>query len=196
MSRTLLNALWDLEIPARKLQLMKNSEGKGGGHTLVEYYDGGKWKVIAPSDSAFVWRNKHGEIATAQEIQESKAIFSQIYVTHPSFNYLFDNPRNINWDKLPTWMIPIIKFTLGNELFNSMQTPRLYDMPRHALLYFFLACTLIGSLSIIILRRIPTLLKKTGKRDSSHSAQTVSSHPVLCNEPYTIVTTSNPAKYR
>jgi hypothetical protein len=30
MTRTVLNLLWALDIPARKLQILDNAEGKGG----------------------------------------------------------------------------------------------------------------------------------------------------------------------
>ncbi len=96
MSRLLLNTLWDLNIPARKLQLLNNSNGKGGGHTLVEYFDEGKWKVVAVSDSSFVWRNAEGQIASVAEIQHDPAVFSQIYAYQANYPYLFDNPKHFN----------------------------------------------------------------------------------------------------
>ena len=74
MSRTLLNALWRNNIQARKLHLKMPDKT---GHTMIEYADGNKWKVIAPSDKSFVWKNTLGEIASVEEIQESDEVFSQ-----------------------------------------------------------------------------------------------------------------------
>lgn len=148
MSRTLLNALWDLDIPARKLQLLNNQYGKGGGHTMVEYFDNGKWKVIAPSDQAQIWRNQKGEIASVAEIQSDRAIFNQVYERYPQFPYLFDNPRHINWSKLPVWVQESIKTILGEERFNTMETPRWYDHPRQAIFY---ACLFFLGVSLMIL---------------------------------------------
>lgn len=138
MSRTLLNALWVLDIPARKLQLLNNDQGKGGGHTMVEYEDNGKWKVIAPSDNAFVWRNEKGEIASVEEIRSNPAIFQQVYTDNPSFPYLFDNPKHLNWTKVPEWIQTIVKSLLGEERFNALETPVLYDHPRHLIFYLCL----------------------------------------------------------
>jgi hypothetical protein len=135
MSRVLLNALWRLGIPARKLQLLDNAQGKGGGHTMIEFYHHGRWQALSPADNAFVWRNRDGEIATATEIRDDDHIFSQIYAVKPHYRYRFDNPKNIRWDKLPNRVVKIIKFFIGEERFNHAHTPELYDQPRTLLFY-------------------------------------------------------------
>jgi hypothetical protein len=134
MSRTLLNALWKLDIPARKLQLFDNEEGKGGGHTMVEFYHDGAWRVISPADNGFVWLTEKGEIATARQIQSDPITFSQIYAQQPDYPYLFDNYQRIRWSKLPDGFTAAVRFVIGEHRYNSMETPRLYDLPRTLLL--------------------------------------------------------------
>lgn len=140
MSRTLLNALWRLNIPARKLQLLNNALGKGGVHTMIEFYYNGHWRVLSPSDNTFVWRNRNGEIATADEIQNDKKIFSQIYTEKPAYPYLFDNYANIRWEKLHKSLVSLIRIILGEKTFKSAQTPKLYDQPRNV--FFFASISL------------------------------------------------------
>lgn len=152
MSRTLLNALWRLNMPARKLQLLNNGQGKGGGHTMVEFYDNGFWRVLSPSDKTFVWRTENGEIATARQIQNNPTIFSQIYIARPDYPYLFDNYKNIRWDKLPNWITTIIKFIIGENKFNAMETPKLYDLPRTLFLYCSIFASFFFSIIAYILR--------------------------------------------
>ena len=138
MSRTLLNALWKLNIPARKLILVDNELGKGGGHTMIEFQYNGSWRVLSPSDNSFVWRTENGEIATASQIKNNPIIFSQIYKEKPNYPYLFDNYKNIRWKKFPNLITSIIKIVVGEKKFNSMETPRLYDLPRTLFLYYFI----------------------------------------------------------
>src|SRR5436190_2979658 len=54
MTRVLLNACWAVGIPARKLQLQPDPNGRSGGHTMLEFLSHGRWQVISPSDSSFV----------------------------------------------------------------------------------------------------------------------------------------------
>ncbi|HUI07012.1 MAG TPA: hypothetical protein VL486_08395 [Verrucomicrobiae bacterium] len=145
MSRTLLNVLWRLKIPARKLQLVGTDLGRSGAHTMIEFYYHGAWRVCSPSDNGFVWRAEDGEIATVNQIHNNPAIFSQIYASEPDFPYHFDHPTNIRWGKLPDWMISTIRFVIGERRFESMKTPELYDQPRQ----LFLDCSV--SLSILFL---------------------------------------------
>ena len=135
MSRILLNALWRLEIPARKLQLVKDDLGRSGAHTMIEFYHHGEWRVCSPSDNGFVWRTKDGEIATVGQIQHDPTIFSQIYAIQPDYPNRFDHTLNIRWGKWPNWLVSGIRFVIGEKRFQSMETPRLYDQPRLFLLY-------------------------------------------------------------
>jgi cell division protein FtsL len=153
MTKIFLVAMWDLDIHARKLQLEPiNSRG---GHTMAEFYYKGKWRVISPSDSSFVWRTKDGEIATVEEIRNDTSIFNQIYKNNPKWPYGFNKTSNINWEKLPSFMVPIIKFLIGKEGFENSETPAIYETPRKLLLIFFLVFTIIFSLlSIYSYRKI------------------------------------------
>ena len=139
MSKVLLNALWRLEIPARKLQIPARKEFPGEGHTLVEFYHDGEWRVIAPSNNAFVWRKKDGTLSNREEIQTNQELFSQVFAKHPRFKYTFDHYRNIRWEKLPSFMVKTIRAVLGEERFRRVETPRLYDQPRR--LFFLVTCT-------------------------------------------------------
>ncbi len=163
MSRLLMNSLWQLDIPARKLQLLNNEQGKGGGHTLVEYKDGEKWKVIAVSDNAFVWRNSVGEIASVDEIQHQAGVFNQIYAQHPTYPYLFDNPKHLNWTKVPKWIQNVLKNTIGTERMSAIETPQIYDRPRLLLLYLSLGLFIISMTASLQLR---ASLRKSEKSPS------------------------------
>lgn len=151
MTRTLLNALWRLDIPARKLQLLDNEEGRGGGHTMVEYASSGRWHVIAPSDSSFVWRKDDGGIATVAEIQDDFEMFSSVYSRYQTYPYLFDNPAYIRWGKLPARLRGALRFVLGKERYEQLQTPRLYDTPRTLFLLLSLVATAVFALAAVIL---------------------------------------------
>jgi hypothetical protein len=152
MSRTLLNALWKLDIPARKLQILDNEFGRGGGHTVVEFYHDGAWRVVSPSDDGFVWRMENGEIATAQEIQGNPHIFAQIYAAQPNYPYLFDRFRHIRWSKFPDWLTATVRTVIGQARFDSMETPRLYDRPRTVLLYGSMSAAMLMGLVAYWLR--------------------------------------------
>jgi hypothetical protein len=150
MSRLLLNALWRLDIPARPLCLLNNDQGKGGGHVMVEFYDGGRWLVVSPADTAHIWRNTRGEIATAEEIKQDREIFKQIYKIRPDYDYLFDNYKHISFENLPPVISEMIKFTLGSELFDRLEIPKLYDQPKRAFFYSSVAlCLMFGVLAVI-----------------------------------------------
>ncbi|MBI3949934.1 MAG: hypothetical protein HY314_05715 [Acidobacteria bacterium] len=167
MSRTLLNALWRLDIPARKLQLLNNAQSKGGGHTMIEFYHNGRWKVLSPSDNAFAWRNKDGEMATAREIKDDYQVFSQIYKVKPHYRYLFDNPQNVRWDKLPSSIVRIIRFLIGEERFNTTQTPTLYDQPRELLFFTFSLSSIFFGVMGYILK--PRNTARAGNRSSKRT---------------------------
>ncbi len=156
MSRTLLNALWKLQIPARKLQLLDNERGVGGGHTVVEFYLNDRWSVIAPSEEAYVWRKADGEIATAEEIKNDDEVFSTIHDRYPSFAYRFDNYRHIRWEKLPVGVLKVIKFVLGEERFNNALTPKLYDTPRTLFLGISLSLTGLFGVGTLAARYLKT----------------------------------------
>ncbi len=130
MSRTLLNALWKLDIPARKLQLLDNEDGRGGGHTMIEFRSGDRWLVISPSDASFVWRTDDDRIATAKEIHDNDELFAQIYDQDPGYPYLFDNYKNIRWEKLPRPVSRLFRVFMGENRYNNAVTPSLYDKPR------------------------------------------------------------------
>lgn len=145
MSKTLLNALWELDIPARKLQLF----GKGGGHTMIEYYDMGEWKVISPSDSSFIWHRSDGSIATLKDIKSDTSIFNQVYHNWKSnWRYSFNKTANIRWDKIPSFISAVIKFFIGEKSYNNAETPRLYEQPRKLL---FLVFSFLSLAAFIIL---------------------------------------------
>jgi hypothetical protein len=141
MTKIFLVAMWDQNIRARKLQL--SPINNRGGHTMAEFYYNNKWRVISPSDSSFVWRNKNGEIATVDEIREDTSIFNQIYKQDPKWPYGFNKTSNINWEKLPSFIVPIIRFIIGEEGFENSETPAIYEQPRKL---FFIT---FGSLSLL-----------------------------------------------
>src|SRR5262249_9505561 len=82
-SRVILNPLWAPGMPARKLQLLPVPGSGNINHTMVEYRVGARWQVISPSDSAFVWRNHAGQVATVEEIRGDPAVFDQIHAHRP-----------------------------------------------------------------------------------------------------------------
>jgi hypothetical protein len=170
MSRVLANVLWDLDIPARKLQLTKNIEGKGG-HTMIEYFDKGSWRVIATSDNAFVWRNQYGEVATADEIRTSPSIFNQIFEQQKNYPYRFDDSRHVNWSKLPAPVVNTIRWLIGEETFSSIGTPAFYDQPRNVFLYTsitLLLCSTLLLISTIKLGKKNNLSKSDSSKLSQH----------------------------
>jgi len=74
MSKNLLNAIWELGIPVRKLQLI----GKGGWHTMVELHDISKCRVFSPSDSSFIWVRSNRNIVPTDDIKSNTLIISQV----------------------------------------------------------------------------------------------------------------------
>jgi hypothetical protein len=152
MTRTLLNALWLLDIPARKLQILDNEYGKGGGHTMVEFQANGRWLVVSPSDSSFVWRKADGSIATAEEIQRDPQLFAQIYESHPRYPYLFDRYSNIRWEKLPPRLRALARTVLGEERYGTATTPRLYDRPRTLIFLASVCVTLLFGVLMYVAR--------------------------------------------
>lgn len=153
MSRVLLNSLWHKGIPARKLQLLPTSQKEGDGHTMVEFYVDGKWRVIAPSDSSFVWLDEQGEVASREEIKNNPDIFKQIYTRDKNYPYHFNKPRNIRWSKLPGFIQKFFRAILGEKGFQNATTPRLYDRPRSLMMYTFLAGVLFFLCSALIFFR-------------------------------------------
>jgi hypothetical protein len=139
MSRVLLNALWRLKIPARKLQLLGDPARGYVNHTMVEYWSKGRWEVISPSDSSFVWRNARGQVATLAEIEADPAIRDQIRVWRNHWPATFANARHIRWEKLPAPVRGAIRLAMGPKRYESAETPRLYDQPRR--LMFTLSST-------------------------------------------------------
>lgn len=158
MTKIFLLAMWELDIPARKLQLGEYTRGRGG-HTMAEFYFDGKWRVISPSDSSFVWRNIDGSIATVEEIQSDTSIFNQIYHKwDKNWPYGFVEVANINWEKLPNFMESIIKFLIGEEAYNNAETPKLYEQPRKFLFIIFVILFLgFLCIAIYISKSIPKI---------------------------------------
>lgn len=151
MTKIFLVTMWDQNIRARKLQLEAVNER--GGHTMAEFYYKGKWRVISPSDSSFVWRNHSGEIATVDEIRNDTTIFNQIFNYKSDWPYSFKKTSNINWEKLPSIVSSIIKLFIGNEAYENAETPRLYEQPRKLLAFFFSSLSLVTFLSWLYLYR-------------------------------------------
>lgn len=137
MSRVLLHALWQLDIPARKLQLLVEPGSGLIQHTMVEYRVGDRWQVISPSDSGFRWRNRAGQVATVAEIRADSTIFRQVYAWRPWWPTNFEHTANIRWEKLPAPVRGAFRAVLGEEGYRNAETPRLYEQPRR--LFFALS---------------------------------------------------------
>lgn len=140
MSRTLLNALWRMRIPARKLVLLNDLEDTDQ-HTMVEYESNGRWAVISPSDSGYVWRNAAGLPATLGEIQSDPAVFGQIYARNPQWPWRFDYATHIRWQKLPGPAQRVLRTVLGARRYATAETPQLYDQPLSLLYRMSLSST-------------------------------------------------------
>ncbi len=154
MSRVLLNALWELGIPARKLQLLPAPGSDHIVHTMVEYRVGDRWQVISPSDSAFTWRNARGQVATVEEIRSDPAIFHQVDHGGPGFPAAdFSNTANIRWEKLPPALRRVARAVLGERRYATMETPRLYEQPRRVFLIGSLMLTGLSALAALLLSR-------------------------------------------
>lgn len=151
MTKIFLRSMWELGIPARKLQLMEVIPGKGG-HTMAEFFYNGKWRVISPSDSSFVWRNPDGSIASVNDIQSDTAIFNQVYHKwRKDWPYGFKETWNINWDKIPGFLRSGIRFLIGEEAYRNAETPELYEQPRKLLFIVFLSLSIILSIAFLLL---------------------------------------------
>lgn len=152
MTKIFLRAMWELGIPARKLQLSEYIPGKGG-HTMAEFFDNGKWRVISPSDSSFVWRNPAGSIATVKDIQSDTAVFNQVYHKwRKNWQYGFRETWNINWDKIPGFIRSTIKFFIGEEAYRNAETPEIYENPRKLLFIVSLTLTILFFALFIYIR--------------------------------------------
>jgi hypothetical protein len=160
MSRVLLNALWKLEIPARKLQLMSGTK-----HTVVEYLDRGRWAVVSPSDSSYVWRKDNGAPATAGEIASDTTLFHRIYSVHPNFAYTFASLSHIRWEKVPLAIHQAMVLLLGAATCETMETPHLYDEPRTLFFLASLVLTALSGLTTLTLWR----MRRSGARAGSQS---------------------------
>ncbi|HTO92166.1 MAG TPA: hypothetical protein VMJ70_13640 [Candidatus Sulfotelmatobacter sp.] len=137
MSRVMLRALEQANIQSRKLQLLDDMNGKGGGHTMLEYRSNGRWVVLSPSDSSMVWQTHDGRLATLADIQGDSTIFAQIFERYPNYPFRFTNVSHIRWNKLPPAWRSAFRWLLGEQGYRDALTPYLYDRPR--LLFFYLS---------------------------------------------------------
>jgi len=140
MTKIFLLTLWDMDIPARKLQL--HAINNRGGHTMAEFFYKGKWRVISPSDSSFVWRNDDSSIATVEDILNDSTLFVQIFKHDDDWPYAFKKTSNINWEKIPAFLASIINFIIGDEAYENTETPALYEQPRKLLFIVFSCLTM------------------------------------------------------
>lgn len=154
MTKIFLRSMWELGIPARKLQLMEVIPGKGG-HTMAEFFYNGKWRVISPSDSSFVWRNPDGSIATVQDIQKDTLIFYQVYYKwKKDWPYGFKETWNINWEKIPYPVRSTIRFFIGEEAYRNAETPALYEHPRKLLFIVCFTLLVFSTLGLLFLKKL------------------------------------------
>jgi hypothetical protein len=144
MSRVLLNALWRLGIPARKLQLLASPGSGLIQHTMVEYRSGDRWQVISPSDSSFEWHNHAGQVATVDEIRADPAIFEQVHAWRGWWPANFDHTAHIRWEKLPSPVRGGIRILLGPKRYEQAETPRWYDQSRRFLLNLSVVALLLS----------------------------------------------------
>jgi hypothetical protein len=156
MTRAMLGSLRKLNIPSRKLQLLEHEDGTGGSHTMLEFSQGGRWRVISPSDSSFVWRTRDGQIATLEEIRSDSVVFGQIFERYPRYPYRFDNTAHIRWTKLPSPIRRIMHWALGDQRYRDMPTPSLYDEPRRLFWYSSMAAFAIFGLLALIAKSLMT----------------------------------------
>lgn len=151
MSRTLILALTTLEIPARAIYVEPDARGLGGGHQMVEFLDGEEWKVIAPSDKAFVWRTRSGTIASLDAIKKSPVIFSQIYEHFPHYPYLFEGATRFSLPGLPTPLERGVAFFMQTYRGKPV-AHRLFHLPRSLYLRLSLALSLLFGVAALWLR--------------------------------------------
>jgi hypothetical protein len=153
-TRALLNTCWRLGIPARKLQLAPPPPDTGEAHTMVEWRAGDRWQVVSPADD-FAWRARDGRVATVEEIRDDKEVFGQILGPEPWFHYRFDHPRHVRWEKLPRFARGMVRAAIGETRWRTMETPRLYDRPRHLLFGAASLAALAFALLAAATRRAP-----------------------------------------
>lgn len=151
MSRTLILALRRLKIQARALYLEADERGLGGGHQMVEFWDEGMWKVIAPSDNAFVWRTHEGRVATAAEIAASAEVFSQVYEAFPHYQYLFHNITRFSLPDAPGWLKSLVGMILPDDGFGP-EAPLFFHSPRGLMLRLCLVLASLCAVAAICLR--------------------------------------------
>jgi hypothetical protein len=152
MTRILLLSLWESDIPARRLILNDSLNNKL--FSLAEYYSEQKWKVVSVADSAFLWLNRYGKIATTDEIKEDSTILSQIYNYNPEWNYSLDYISHVNWDILPASIKYIVKAIIGDASFENTESPKILERPRK------LAFALMSIISLIFIIAYYRLNKK------------------------------------
>ena len=150
MTRVTLSALDRLGISARKLHLHDERSAPDDWHTLLEFRSDGRWLVLSPSDSAFVWRRHDGRIATLDEIRADSTIFGEVFERFPSYPYRLDDATHIRWEKLPRAVRAFFRLVLGQERYENAFTPRLYDQPRRLFLLASLAAVCGFSLGILL----------------------------------------------
>ena len=153
MTRVTISALDRLGIPARRLHLRDDSGATDGWHTMVEFRAGGRWLVVSPSDSAFVWRTHDGHIATLDEIQADTTIFGEVLERFPRYPFRFDRATHIRWEKLPRALRAFFRLIMGPSGYDKALTPALYDQPRRLFLMASLAALAGFGLSALLLWR-------------------------------------------
>lgn len=119
---------------------------------MVEFFSEGRWRVISPSDSGFVWRRPDGEIATAEEIHDDPGIFAQVFARYPRYRYRFDRYGNIRWEKVSPAARKFFRAVLGEKRFENATTPRLYDKPRTLFLGSAIAASVFFAVAAYFVR--------------------------------------------
>jgi hypothetical protein len=152
MSRVMIRSLEQVNIASRKLQLLPDANGQGGGHTMIEYRSNGRWIVLSPSDSSFVWHTSDGRLATVADIQSDSTVFAQIFQHYPNYPYRFSNVSHIRWAKLPPIAQSFFHWLLGDRAYRDAMTPYLYDRPRLLLFYGSFAAFAFFSVLALVTR--------------------------------------------
>ena len=152
MSRVMVRSLEKVHIASRKLQLLPDANGQGGGHTMIEYRSNGRWIVLSPSDSSFVWYTHDGRLATVADIQKDSTVFAQIFQRDPDYPYRFSNVSHIRWAKIPPIARSFFHRLLGDQAYRDAVTPYLYDRPRLLLFYGSLAAFAFFSVLALLTR--------------------------------------------
>lgn len=136
MSTAVLNCLWEAGIPARKLQAFCDT----AGHTMVEFLADGRWLVISPSDSGFMWHRTDGQIATAADLHADKMLFCQLWKFDPKANFSFEHCYHLRWHKLPRPVLNILRALFSEETLESIPTPVLFEKCRTLFLVLSICC--------------------------------------------------------